>query len=84
MKITVYGPGCKKCHEAEELVRRVVAACGSDAVVEKISDLQAMMKMGIISTPGVAVDGVLKVAGRVPKPDEIKGWLGMEDGRERP
>ncbi len=75
MKITVYGPGCKKCHEAEELVKRVVAEAGSDAVVEKVSDLQAMMKMGIITTPGVAVDGVLKVAGRVPKADEIRGWF---------
>ena len=76
MKITVYGPGCKKCNEAEELVKRVVAESGSEAVVEKVSDLQAMMKMGVISTPGVAVDGVLKVAGRVPKAEEIKGWLG--------
>jgi small redox-active disulfide protein 2 len=76
VKITVYGPGCKKCHEAEELVKRVVAEAGADAVVEKVSDLQAMMKMGIISTPGVAVDGVLKVSGRLPKPEEIKSWLG--------
>ena len=76
MKITVYGPGCKKCHEAEELVKKVVAESGADAVVEKVSDLQAMMKMGIIGTPGFAVDGVLKLAGRVPKTDEIKGWLG--------
>jgi small redox-active disulfide protein 2 len=76
MKITVYGPGCKKCQEAEDLVKRVVAEVGADAVVEKVSDLQAMMKAGVISTPGVAVDGVLKVAGRVPKPEEIKSWLG--------
>lgn len=76
MRITVYGPGCSKCREAEELVRRVVAESGSGAVVEKVSDLQAMMKAGVISTPGVAVDGVLKVAGRAPKAEEIKGWLG--------
>jgi len=75
MKITVYGPGCRKCHEAEDLVKRVVAESGSDAVVEKVSDLQAMMKMGVISTPAVAVDGVLKVAGRAPKAEEIRGWL---------
>jgi small redox-active disulfide protein 2 len=75
MKITVYGPGCRKCHEAEDLVRKVVAESGADAQVEKVSDLQAMMRMGIISTPAVAVDGVLKVAGRVPKADEVKGWL---------
>ncbi len=76
MKITVYGPGCRKCHEAEELVRRVVAEAGVDATVEKVSDLQAMVKAGVISTPGVAVDGVLKVAGRVPRVEEIRGWLG--------
>ena len=75
MKITVYGPGCRKCHEAEELVKRVVAESGADAVVEKVSDLQAMMKMGIITTPGFAVDGVLKLAGRVPKAEEVKAWL---------
>ena len=76
MKITVYGPGCRKCHEAEELVRRVLAETGADAEVEKVSDLQAMMKAGVISTPGVAVDGVLKVAGRLPKAEEIRSWLG--------
>lgn len=75
MKITVYGPGCRKCHEAEELVKRVVVESGADAVVEKVSDLQAMMKMGIIMTPGFAVDGVLKLAGRVPKAEEVKAWL---------
>ena len=75
MKITVYGSGCKKCHEAEELVKRVVAECGADAVVEMVSDLQEMMKMGIISTPGVAIDGELKVAGRLPKVEEIRRWV---------
>lgn len=76
MRITVYGPGCRKCQEAEALVKKVVAECGSDAVVEKVGDLQEMMKLGIISTPAVALDGVLKVAGRPPKADEIRAWLG--------
>lgn len=76
VKITVYGPGCPKCHEVEQLVKRVVAECGADAVVEKVSDLREMMKVGVISTPGVAVDGVLKVAGRAPRADEIKDWIG--------
>lgn len=75
MKITVYGPGCPRCHEAAELVKRVVAESGAEALVEKVSDLQEMMKLGIISAPGVAVDGVLKVAGRLPRAEEIKGWL---------
>jgi len=75
MKITVYGPGCPKCHEAEELVKRVVAESGSDATVEKVGDLQAMMKAGVLTTPAVAVDGKLKVVGRVPKPDEVRAWV---------
>lgn len=75
MKITVYGPGCRKCHEAEDLVKRVVAQSGADAQVEKVSDLQAMMKIGIITTPGFAVDGVLKLAGRVPTAEEIRTWI---------
>jgi len=45
VKITVCGPGCRECYEAEDLVKRVVAESASDAVVEKVSDLQAMMKM---------------------------------------
>jgi small redox-active disulfide protein 2 len=75
MKITVYGPGCRKCHEAEELVRRVVAESGADAAVELVADLREMMKAGVITTPAVAVDGVLKLAGRVPKAEEIRSWL---------
>ena len=74
-RITVYGPGCRKCHEAEDLVKRVVAESGADAVVEKVSDLQAMMKMGVITTPGFALDGVLKLSGRVPKADEVRAWI---------
>jgi small redox-active disulfide protein 2 len=76
MKITVYGPGCRKCHESEELVKRVVAESGSDAAVEKVSDLQAMMQAGVMTTPAIAVDGVLKIVGRVPKEQEIRTWLG--------
>jgi small redox-active disulfide protein 2 len=75
MKITVYGPGCPKCREAEELVRKIVAEGGSDATVEKVSDLQAMMKAGVLTTPAIAVDGALRIVGRVPKPDEVRGWV---------
>ncbi|MHB9129853.1 MAG: thioredoxin family protein [Armatimonadota bacterium] len=74
-KITVYGPGCAKCKQTEELVRRVVAESGVEAEVEKISDIQQIVIAGILSTPGVAVDGVIKSTGRVPKPEEVKDWI---------
>ena len=75
MKITVYGPGCAKCKQTEEVVRRVVAESGAPVEVEKVSDVRAMVKAGVLSTPAVAVDGVVKVAGRVPQAEEVKAWL---------
>ena len=75
MKITIYGPGCSKCKQAEEVVKRVVAESAAVVEVEKITDLREMVKAGVMSTPAVAVDGVLIMAGRVPKPEEVKAWL---------
>lgn len=73
--ITVYGPGCAKCKQTEELVRRVVADSGIEATVVKVSDIKEMITAGIMSTPAVAVDGVIKLAGRVPKPEEVAQWI---------
>jgi predicted thioredoxin/glutaredoxin len=53
----------------------VVAASGAEVEVEKVSDLREMIKAGIMSTPAVAVDGTVKLAGRVPKPEEVQAWL---------
>ena len=75
MKIIIYGPGCAKCKQAEEIIRRVVAEAGADAEVEKVGEIREMVKAGVMSTPAVAVDGVVKLAGRVPKPEEVKAWL---------
>ncbi len=75
MKIIVYGPGCAKCKQTEELVRRLVAESGAAVEVEKVSDIREMVKAGVMSTPAVAVDGVVKVAGRVPQPKEVEAWL---------
>ena len=73
--ITVYGPGCAKCKQTEELVRRVVSEVGVDTEIVKVSDIKEMITAGIMSTPAVAVDGVVKVAGRVPKAEEVKQWI---------
>lgn len=74
-RITVYGPGCAKCKDAEEIVRRAVAESGVEAEINKVSDLKDMMRAGIMSTPAVSVDGHIKVTGRVPKLDEVKNWI---------
>ncbi|MFB3818788.1 MAG: thioredoxin family protein [Candidatus Methylomirabilales bacterium] len=73
--VTVYGPGCMKCKQTEALVRQVLAQTGIEATVEKVSDLEAMAAAGILSTPAVAVDGVVKLKGRVPSADELRQVL---------
>ncbi len=75
MRIIVYGPGCARCHETERVVRHVIEQLGVAATLEKVSDYQAMAAAGILATPAVSVDGVIKVTGRIPKNDEVKGWL---------
>ncbi len=71
-KITVYGPGCMKCQKTEAIVRQVLAETGVEAVVEHVTDLQAIAAAGILTTPAVAVDGVMKLKGRVPTAEELR------------
>ena len=75
MEIKVYGPGCAKCVTVDKLVRDVVSQKSPDISVEKVSDIREMMKAGIISTPAVVIDGVLKSSGRVPSKEEIESWI---------
>ncbi len=72
MKITVYGPGCMKCQKTEAIVRQVLAETGVEAVVEHVTNLQVIAAAGILSTPAVAVDGVMKFKGRVPTAGELR------------
>ena len=74
-KITVYGPGCMKCKKAEENVRQVLAETGVQATVKHVTDMQAIMAAGVLSTPAVAVDGVIRLKGRVPTTDEVRQWI---------
>lgn len=75
MEIKVFGPGCAKCAETEKLVKEVVAAKGGNITVQKISDLKEMMAAGVMSTPAVAVDGVVKSTGKVPSKKDIVAWI---------
>ena len=75
MVITVYGPGCARCDETERVVRNVLAELQSDADLRKVTDYQAMAAAGVLSTPAVAIDGVIKLSGRIPTREEVKAWL---------
>ena len=77
MEIKVLGPGCAKCKKAEKIIKEVVSESGSDARVEKITDMMEIASYGIVSTPAIVVIGEVKSKGKIPKIDEIKAWLKM-------
>jgi small redox-active disulfide protein 2 len=81
MKITIYGPGCHRCHETEQVVRSAVAELGIAADIDKVSDLKAIIAAGVIATPAVAIDGEIKLYGRIPSPAEIRSFLDHPEGR---
>ncbi len=75
MKIEVLGPGCVKCKQLTANAQKAVAELGVDATVEKVEDLQEMMKYRVLSTPALVVDGTVKSIGRVLSPEAIKDLL---------
>lgn len=75
MEIKVFGPGCAKCTETEKLAKEVAAAKGGNITVQKVSDLKEMMAAGVMSTPAISIDGVVKSTGRVPTKEEIAAWI---------
>lgn len=75
MVIKVLGPGCAKCKKTEEIVKEAVAEAGSDAKVEKVTDLMEIAKYGVFGTPSVVVDEEVKSVGKIPKKEEVKSWL---------
>lgn len=76
MEIKVLGPGCAKCKKTEQLIQEVIKETGSDAVVEKVTDMMQIASYGVFSTPSVIIDNRVKCTGKVPKKDDIKVWLG--------
>lgn len=78
MEIKVLGPGCANCHTMEELAKRAVEELGMDAKVEKISDIQEIMRY-TMSTPGLVVNGKLKHSGKpLPNIEKVKTLIKEE------
>lgn len=75
MEIKVYGPGCKRCEATEQMVRDAAAKLGIAAQVEKVTDPRAIAMAGVMSTPGIAVNGKLVHAGGLPDAAKLEGWL---------
>ncbi len=69
--VQILGPGCAKCeklrHNAEEAVKQAAV----EATVEKVQDINAITSFGVMMTPALAIDGEVKVVGKVPSTEEI-------------
>jgi small redox-active disulfide protein 2 len=75
--IEVLGPGCQKCQYVEKVVREVVDAAGIQAEVRHVTDYAEIASRGVLSTPGLVIDGVVVLAGRVPTRQQVESWLGI-------
>jgi len=71
MKIQILGMGCPKCKLLEQHAREAVAELVLEVEVEKISDSDAIMDMGVMMTPALAVDGVVKSVGKLLTKDQV-------------
>jgi small redox-active disulfide protein 2 len=75
--IEVLGPGCQKCQYVERVVREVVEGGGIQAEVRHVTDYGEIVSRGIMSTPGLIIDGQVVSAGRVPTREQVASWLGV-------
>ncbi len=75
MTVQILGTGCAKCKTLLANTQAAVQALGLSADVEKVEDIQQIIRFGVMTTPALVVDGTVKVAGRVPSAEEIKELL---------
>lgn len=75
MKIEILGSGCARCKALAERVEQVVKKAGLDAEIVKVEDIVEIASRGILSTPGLAINGVMKSVGELPSEDKIEKWI---------
>jgi small redox-active disulfide protein 2 len=74
-KIQILGTGCPKCKKLTENAEAAAKMLGIQYEIQKVSDINEIMKFGVMLTPALVVDGKVKVVGKVVSPDEIKKML---------
>jgi small redox-active disulfide protein 2 len=74
-KIEVLGPGCANCQRLEANARQAVAMAGVEAEIVKVTDYRQIVAYGVMSTPGLVIDGTVVSFGRIPSAGDIAEWL---------
>ncbi|MFZ3051897.1 MAG: thioredoxin family protein [Sulfuricurvum sp.] len=75
MKIEILGTGCAKCKALEEATKQAVAQSGMFAQIEKVEDIMKIMEYGVMSTPGLVIDGKVVSTGKLLTINEIKDLI---------
>jgi small redox-active disulfide protein 2 len=70
--IKVLGTGCAKCKNLEKYVREALADLGIEATIEKVTNIEKIVEYGVLLTPALVIDDVVKVSGRLPNKTEVK------------
>jgi small redox-active disulfide protein 2 len=74
-KLQILGTGCPKCKKLTELTEQAAKELGIEYEIVKVTSIDEIMSFGVMMTPGLAVDGEVKAAGRIPSVEEIKKML---------
>ena len=74
-KIEILGTGCPKCRQLAANAEQAATELGIEFELDKVTDINDIMKFGVMMTPGIAVDGEVKASGKVVAADHIKPWL---------
>lgn len=75
-KIEILGMGCAKCNKLEELAKQAADELGLQYELEKVKDMDRIMNYGVMVTPALVVDGVVKSAGKLPAYEDVKKMIG--------
>ena len=75
MKIEILGMGCANCNKLYQNAIEAVKLSGKEVAVAKIENIKQIASYGVLSTPALVIDGVVRVAGKVPKVEEIIKWI---------
>jgi len=74
-KLQILGTGCPKCQKLTETTEAAAKELGIEYQIEKVKDINSILAFGVMVTPALAVDGIVKVCGKVPNVQEIKDLL---------